>query len=69
MLLRRGFQREAQRLSEANLDVFSEFGKDGLEWGFEGQAFSRREIGGDDDFLDFVVGEAIEVDVAGQPSA
>jgi hypothetical protein len=38
------------------LDVFSEFGKDGLEWGFEGQAFSRREIGGDDDFLDFAVG-------------
>ncbi|MCW2286834.1 hypothetical protein, partial [Rhodoblastus acidophilus] len=31
-----GFQREAQRLSEANLDVLPEFGKYGLEWGSVG---------------------------------
>lgn len=41
-----GFQREAQMLSETNLDVFSGFGKDGLERVFEGRAFSRHEIGG-----------------------
>ena len=52
----RGFHRELQRLSEANLVVFSEFGKDGLEWGFIGQALSRREIGGDGNFLNFDVG-------------
>ena len=56
-------------ISEANLDVFSEFSKDGLDGCFEGQAFSRGEIDGDDDFLDFLVGECVEVDVARQPSA
>ena len=33
------------------------------------QALSRREIGGDGDLLDFLIGEGVEIDVAGQPSS
>jgi len=37
------------------LDVFAKLFEDCLEWRLETEAFSRREIGGEDDVLDFFV--------------
>jgi len=51
------------------LDVFAKLFEDGLERGLEAQAFSRGEIGGYDDVLDFLVGHSIDVDVARQPAS
>ena len=36
---------------------------------FEAQAFSGREIGGDNDVLDFFVGHLVDVDLTRQPAA
>lgn len=33
------------------------------------EAFSRRGIGGDGDVVDVLIGEVVEIDVAGQPSS
>jgi len=51
------------------LDVFAKLFEDGLERRLEAQAFSRGEIGGYDDVLDFLVGYSIDVDVTRQPAS
>ena len=35
----------------------------------EAKAFSGREIGGNDDVLDFLVGHFVDVDLTGQPAS
>ena len=45
-----------QGYCEPDLHVFAKLFEDRLERGLEAQAFSRREIGGDDDVLNFFVG-------------
>jgi hypothetical protein len=40
-----------------------------LEWRLEPEAFSRREIGSDDDVLDFFVGHFVDIDLTRQPSS
>ena len=37
--------------------------------GLETEAFSRREIGGEDDVLDFFVGHFVDVDLTRQPAS
>jgi hypothetical protein len=39
------------------LGVFAKLFEDRLEWRREAETFSRREIGGYDDVLDFLVGQ------------
>jgi hypothetical protein len=51
------------------LDVFSKFGVDGLEWCLEAEAFAGREISGEDDFLDVVIGELVDIEVTRQLSS
>jgi hypothetical protein len=43
--------------------------KDRPERGLESQAFSGREIGGDENVLDFFVGYLVDVDLTRQPAA
>jgi hypothetical protein len=43
--------------------------EDCLKRSLEAQAFSGREIGGDDDVLDFLVGHFVDVDLTGQPAS
>jgi hypothetical protein len=50
------------------LDVFAKL-FEGLEWRLETEAFSRREIGGEDDVLDFFVGHFVNVDLTRQPAS
>jgi len=38
------------------LHVFAKLFEDHLKWRLETETFSRREIGGEDDILDFLVG-------------
>ena len=45
-----------------DLDVFAELFEDRLEWRLE-TGISRREIGGEDDVLDFFVGHFVNVDL------
>ena len=59
----------ATGLCEPDLHVFAKLFEDRLERGLEAQAFSGREIGGDDDVLDFFVGHLVDVDLARQPAA
>jgi hypothetical protein len=59
----------ATGLCEADLHVFAKFLEDRLERGLEAQAFSGREIGGDDDILDFFVGHLVDVDLTRQPAS
>jgi hypothetical protein len=59
----------ATDLCEPDLHVFAKLFEDRLERGLEAQAFSGREIGGDDDVLDFFVGHLVDVDLARQPAA
>ena len=59
----------ATSLCEPDLHVFAKLFEDRLERGLEAQAFSGREIGGDDDVLDFFVGHLVDVDLARQPAA
>src|SRR3954467_6667563 len=50
------------------LHVFSKLFDDGLERGQEAEAFSRRQIGGHDDVLEFLVGHLINVEMTRQPA-
>ena len=59
----------ATGLCEPDLHVFAKLFEDRLERGLEAQAFSGREIGGDDDVLDFFVGHLVDVDLARQPAS
>src|SRR5271154_5608808 len=61
-------ERSATRLSEADLNVLSKLGNQGLEWRLEPEAFTRREVGREDDLLDFLVGCPVDIQVARQPS-
>jgi hypothetical protein len=58
-----------QGLCVPDLPVFAKLFEDRLERGLEAQAFSGREIGGDDDVLDFFVVHLVDVDLARQPAA
>jgi len=61
-------ERSATSLREADLDVLSKLGKQGLEWRFEPEAFAGREVCREDDLLDVLVGCPIDIQVAWQPS-
>jgi hypothetical protein len=52
-----------QGYCEPDLHVFANLFEDRLERGLEAQALSRREIGGDDDVLNFFVGHLADVDL------
>ena len=54
---------------EPDLHVIAKLFEDRLERGLEAQAFSGREIGGDNDVLDFFVGHLVDVDLTRQPAA
>ena len=56
-------------LREPDLHVFAKLFEDCLKRSFEAQAFSWREIGGDDDVLDFLVGHFVDVDLTRQPAS
>ena len=56
-------------LREPDLHVFAKLFEDCLKRSFEAQAFSGREIGGDDDVLDFLVGHFVDVDLTRQPAS
>ena len=62
-------ERSATRLREADLNVLSKLGKQGLEWRLESEAFTGREVRREDDLLDFPVGCPVDIEVARQPSA
>ena len=59
----------ATGLCEPDLHVFAKLFEDRLERGLEAQALSGREIGGDDDVLNFFVGHLVDVDLTRQPAA
>ena len=61
-------ERSATRLREANLNVFSKLRNQGLVWRLEPKAFTGGEVGREDDLLDFLVGCAVDIQVARQPS-
>ena len=52
-------------LREPDLHVFAKLFEDCLKRSLEAQAFSGREIGGDDDVLDFLVGHFVDADLRG----
>jgi hypothetical protein len=56
-------------LREPYLHVFAKLFEDCLKRSLEAQAFSGREIGGDDDVLDFLVGHFVDVDLTRQPAS
>jgi hypothetical protein len=56
-------------LREPDLHVFAKLFEDCLKRSLEAQAFSGREIGGDDDVLDFLVGHLVDVDLTRQPAS
>ena len=60
--------RSATCLREADLNVLSKLGNQGLEWRLEPEAFTRREVRREDDLLDILVGCPIDIQVAWQPS-
>ena len=62
-------ERSATGLREADLHILSELGKQSLERRLEAEAFTGREVGGEDDLLDFLVGCPVDIEVARQPSA
>ena len=62
-------ERSATRLGEADLNVFSKLGNQGLEWRLEPEAFTGGEVRREDDLLDFPVGCPVDIEVARQPSA
>ena len=47
--------RSATASSEADFHVFAKLSKDGLERGFEPEAFAGCEVGGEDDLLDVLI--------------
>ena len=61
-------ERSATRLREADLNILSKLGKQGLEWRLEPEAFTGREVRREDDLLDFPVGCPVDIEVARQPS-
>ena len=61
-------ERSATRLREADLNVLSKLGNQGLEWRLEPEAFTGREVCREDDLLDFLVGCPVDIQVARQPS-
>jgi Arabinose-binding domain of AraC transcription regulator, N-term len=61
-------ERSATRLGEADLNVLSKLGNQGLEWRLEPEAFTGGEVGREDDLLDVLVGCAVDIQVARQPS-
>src|SRR5271167_569002 len=61
-------ERSATPLREADLNVLSKLGNQGLEWRLEPEAFTRREVRREDDLLDILVGCPIDIQVAWQPS-
>jgi hypothetical protein len=61
-------ERSATCLREADLNVLSKLGNQGLEWRLEPEAFTRREVRREDDLLDILVGCPIDIQVAWQPS-
>ena len=56
-------------LCEPDLHVFAKLFEDCLKRSLEAQAFSGREIGGNDDVLDFLVGHFVDVDLTRQPAS
>src|SRR5512136_3351950 len=56
-------------LSEADFNVLSDLGEERLEGRLEPQTFPWGQVGGDDDVLDLLVGEAVDVEVSRQPAA
>jgi hypothetical protein len=58
----------ATGLCKPDLHVFAKLIEDCLKGGLEAQAFSGREIGGNDDVLDFLVGQFVDVDLTRQPA-
>ena len=54
---------------ESDLHVFAKLFEDCLKRSLKAQAFSGREIGGDDDVLDFLVGHFVDVDLTRQPAS
>jgi hypothetical protein len=61
-------ERSATCLREADLNVLSKLGNQGLEGRLEPEAFTRREVGREDDLLDVLVGCPVDIQVARQPS-
>jgi hypothetical protein len=61
-------ERSATCLREADLNVLSKLGNQGLEWRLEPEAFTRGEVRREDDLLDILVGCPIDIQVAWQPS-
>jgi hypothetical protein len=57
-------ERSATRLREADLDVLSKFGNQGLEWRLEPEAFTGGEVRREDDLLDVLVGCPVDIQVA-----
>lgn len=56
-------------LSEVDFYVLSELREKRLEGRLEAETFPRCQVGGQDDLLDVLVGEAIDIDVTWQPAA
>ena len=56
-------ERSATCLREADLNVLSKLGDQGLEWRLEPEAFRRREVRREDDLLDILVGCPIDIQV------
>ncbi len=50
------------------MNVFAKLFMDRLEWRLEAEAFSRYEIGGEDDVPDFRVGHLVDIDLTWQPA-
>jgi hypothetical protein len=50
-------------------NVFAKLFEDCLKRGLEAQAFSGREIGSDDDVLNFLVGHLVDVGLTRQPAS
>src|ERR1700722_5238850 len=61
-------ERSATCLREADLNVLSKLGNQGLEWRLEPEAFTGGEVRREDDLLDILVGCPIDIQVAWQPS-
>ena len=61
-------ERSATRLREADLNVLSKLGNQGLEWRLEPETFSGGEVGREDDLLDILVGCPVDIQLARQPS-
>ncbi len=60
---------KCNRAMRTGFALFAKLFKDRLERDPEAQAFSGREIGGDDNVLDFLVGHLVDVHLTRQPAA